>query len=289
MGGNLFGSLLRVSNANFGYSEGAVAGIAQYEAAPSSAVPSASYRSSYYSPIPTEDFASEVEDRKVTKSSDISTEVERGKFKEAESKVINIVSSSSSFLLNQNVNRYGKDKKSYYMGWFQIKVETSKYDSVVTQLKDIGEVTSFGESREDVTGTYKNLNIEIQSDKSRLQRYQQLFDSTNDIQQKITLTDRIFDQERKIKYLEESLLNIDKRVEYSTINLNINEKKSDYVDIIFVKFSELIKGFVGSVNLLLKFVFVIVPWAFAVFVILFLYKSIKKKCNKEIQIGRKKF
>jgi len=46
----------------------------------------------------------------------MATDVERGTFKQAESKVKNIVTSSNSFLLNQNSNRYGKDKKSYYTG-----------------------------------------------------------------------------------------------------------------------------------------------------------------------------
>jgi len=206
----------------------------------------------------------------------MATDVERGTFKQAESKVKNIVTSSNSFLLNQNSNRYGKDKKSYYTGSYQIKVESSKYESVVAQLKDIGEVTSFRENTQDITGSYENTNIEIQVEKAKLTRYNQLFDETKDINQKIQLTDRIFSQERRIKYLEDSLSNIDQRVDYSTISLSLNEKRSEYVNVVFVKISELVKGFVNSLNSLLKFILYIIPWAAAFLIIMFIYKITRR-------------
>ena len=230
----------------------------------------------YMPPTPVSgDFAPNVKERKIVKAADIASEAERGAFKEAESKVKNIVASSGAYLLNQNVNKYGEDKKSYYVGYYQIKVDTTKYESVVAQLKDIGKVTSFRESQDDITGQYTNINIELESEKSKLARYNQLFDETKDIEQKIQLTDRIFQQERTIKYLEDSLVNIDTQVGYSTISLTINEKRSEYVDIIFVKFSELVRGLVGSLNNLLKFIFVILPWAVAFFIVRFAYKLIK--------------
>lgn len=239
-------------------------------------VSSGSYNPSFSTPV-SENFAPNVKERKIVKAADISSEADRGAFKEAESKVKNIVASSEAYLLNQNVNRYGEDKKSYYVGYYQIKVDTTKYESVVAQLKDIGKVTSFRESQDDITGQYANINIELESEKSKLARYKQLFDETKDIEQKIQLTDRIFQQERTIKYLEDSLINIDTRVDYSTISLTINEKRSEYVDIVFVKFSELVSGFVGSLNNLLNFVVVIFPWAVAFFIVRFAYRHIKSR------------
>ena len=269
----LGGSLFKLSN--FGLSASEKIGSPYSRDAGGASYSSQGYNTEYYST--NNDFAPDIKERKITKQTDITTEVQRGAFKQAESKVMNIISSSSSYLLNQNVNKYGDEKKSYYVGSYTLKVDTSKYDSVVAQLKEIGEVNYFRESQQDITGSYKNLDIEIQAEKSRLDRYNQLSKESMQVEQKIQLTDKIFEQERKIKYLEDSLSNMDRKVEYSTIILTINEKRSDYVDVVFIKISELIKSFVNSINVLLKFIFSVVPWAVAFFILRFLYNIIKNR------------
>ncbi|MBR9691057.1 DUF4349 domain-containing protein [Candidatus Woesearchaeota archaeon] len=230
-------------------------------------------RSSYYpSPVyGNGDFAPEVEVRKIIKTSSLSTEVKRGEFKQNEDKLKNIVVSSDSFILNENVNLYGKGSKAYYRGSYHLKVDTDKYDSVVTQLKEIGEVTSFNENSNDVTGQYVSLEDQLKLEKDRLKRYQDILDDAERIEDKINLNNYIFNQERTIKYIEDRINNLDKRVEYTTISFSMSEKQSEYVNVAVVKFSALIKNLVGSFNLLLKAVFWLFPW-----LILFLaYRGIK--------------
>src|SRR3989338_5003755 len=74
------------------------------------------YQERAYYPIPSEDFAPEVKDRKVTKTTSLSTEVKRGAFKDSEAKLKTIISSSSSYLLHENVNKYDTERRSYYVG-----------------------------------------------------------------------------------------------------------------------------------------------------------------------------
>ena len=222
------------------------------------------------------DFAPEVQDRKIVKTSSMSTEVERGTFYDSEKKLLDIVKSSDSYLLNQNVNKYGTDRESYTSGNYQIKVDVKKYDSVVAQLRSIGEVQSFNENSNDVTGQYTDLKIEIESEKSRLKRYETMYAEAKEIKDKIDLNDRMFDLERQIKYLEDALKNIDQRVDYSTIYVTLTEKKSEYYDIMFVKLSELISLAVGSSNTLIRFLITILPWALAFFIIRFVIKRFRK-------------
>ena len=226
---------------------------------------------------PSEDFAPEVEERKITKTASLNTEVEKETFNDNVNYLKSIVTSTDSFLLNENIKKQGKGKTSYYTGYFQLKVETSKYDAVIVQLKEIGEITSFNENTIDVTGRYTNLEIELETEKARLERYEKMFDEADIMEDKIILSDRIFDQERSIKYLEESLENIDNRVDYTTITVNIKEKQSEYAYVAFVKFSELVNGLVGSLSSLLSFIFVILPWAIAIYIIAFVVKKVKKK------------
>lgn len=227
-------------------------------------------------PVPNEDFAPGVQDRKIVKTSSMSTEVERGTFYDSEKKLLDIVKSSDSYLLNQNVNKYGTDRESYTSGNYQIKVDVKKYDSIVAQLRSIGEVQSFNENSNDVTGQYTDLKIEIESEKARFKRYEAMYAEAKEIKDKIDLNDRMFDLERQIKYLEDSLKNIDQRVDYSTIYVAITEKKSEYYGIMFVKLSELISISVGSSNTLIRFLITILPWALAFFIIRFAVKRFRK-------------
>ena len=187
-----------------------------------------------------------------------------------------IVKSSDSYLLNENVNAYDSGRRSYKAGYYQIKVDSKKYDSIILQLKEVGEVKSFNENAEDITGAYTDLKVELEAEKERLKRYQSMYDEAKEIINKIDLSDRIFNQERTIKYLEDNVKNMDNRVSYSTIYLTINEKRSEYADVIFVKISELIKSFVGSINLLLRTIFIIAPWAVAIGIIVFVKRLFKK-------------
>ena len=226
---------------------------------------------------PSGDFAPEVEERKITKTASLSTEVERGTFGDAETKLKAIVAATDSFILNENVNKQGFGKHAYYSGFYQIKVEGTKYDAVISQLKDIGEVISFNENAQDVTGTFVSTEARLEAEKSRLQRYQQMYKDAKDIDDKIQLSDRIFNQERTIKYLEDSLKNIGRRVEYTTISFSMREKQSEYVGVVLVKFSQLVRQLVVSINSLLSLIFVTLHYALVALLVWLGVRLVKKR------------
>ncbi|MBN1502512.1 DUF4349 domain-containing protein [Candidatus Woesearchaeota archaeon] len=273
----LFSGMKSLFGATASFSREAI-GIASYDYAEESM----SYKASggyYASPqmYNNRDFAPDELDRKVVKTVYMSTETKRGEFRQEESKLKNIVSSSGSFIINENVNKYGEKSRAYYQGRYTLKVPSTKYDSVVSQLKDIGEVKSFSEDKEDITGSYTNLEIELEVEKERLVRYGSMFDEATDVEDKITLNDRIFDQERRIKYMEDQLENMDQTIDYSTISITLTEKQSEYAEIIFVKFSALVKLLVESFNSMLRFVFILLPWMTGLAIILLLKRFFKRK------------
>jgi len=231
------------------------------------------YDGAYYN----EDFAPEEEDRLIAKTGNMYTEVENGGFKDAESKLKAILKTSDAFLLNEDVRKYEQGWKEYYTGNYDIKVEAGKYDTVVLQLKEIGEVTSFNENAADVTGSHTKIEVELEVEKERLKRYHEMYEEATEVEDKINLNDRIFNQERTIKYLEERLQNVDRRVEYSTLYLYVSEERSEYASITFVKLSEIVGSFVGSLASLLLLISVLIPYAAAGLGIWFLVRLFKKK------------
>ncbi|MBU1202195.1 MAG: DUF4349 domain-containing protein [Nanoarchaeota archaeon] len=239
-----------------------------------------SYRGSYGGYIPPSpgsgDFAPDVVERKITKTTSMNVEVERGKFKDKEDRLKAIVTSSDSYLLSGNANRYGTEKNQYYNGYYSIKVDTKKYDAVVSQLKELGEVTSFNENQQDITGSYTNTEIEIEAEKARLERYNKMYNEATLVADKITLNDRIFDQERRVGYLQDSLKNMDQRVDYSTVTVSLNEKQSSYANIAIVKFSELVRKLVSSLNSLFSLLFILLPYAVAALIIWGIVKLVRR-------------
>ncbi len=213
------------------------------------------------------DFAPGVDERIITKTASITTEVEKGLFQEATEKVKAILKTSDALLLNENTNKYDSERREYYEASYEIKVETKKYDAVVVQLKEVGEITYFNENMLDVTGTHKNLKIDLETEKERLKRYKEMLEQTINVAEKIDLSDRIFDQERRIKYIEESLTNIDQQVDYSAVYLTVREEQSDYAYTEFVDFAELVQNFVNSINSILRWIVLLIPWAIAVWII----------------------
>jgi len=222
------------------------------------------------------DFAPEVEDRIKTISSNLNTEIERGEFTEAEEKLKNILEDYDSFLLNENVRKSGEGFGETLYGGYTIKVDILEYDQIIVELKGLGEVESFSENIEDITGQYTDLELNLELEKNRLVRYNEMYSEAKDVEDKIELNDRIFNQERTIKYLEDRIDSLDKKVDYATIYFNMNEEQSDYANIVFVKFSGLVRSFVDSANNLLGLLFVVIPWIVFGGIVFWIYRKFRK-------------
>jgi len=234
-------------------------------------------RSGSLYPTPNQDFAPDIKERQLIKTSTIAMKTKRGEFEKVQSGVNNIVKASGAYVLSENFQTLGKGSQTYHTNTYQIKIETSKYDSVVAQLRELGGVTSFMETATDVTGAISNRQIEIAAEKERLRRYEQLVGTSANLNDKITLTDRIFEQDRRIKYLEAGLQNTQQEVAYSTISLSLQEKAPTLFGVALVGLGELIRTLVGSFNALLYFISAILPWAIIAGVIYGIIRWIKHR------------
>jgi hypothetical protein len=219
-------------------------------------------------------FAPEVEERVLTKSSSLNSEIKRGQFQEKDSKIKSIIKESEGFILNENNYKNEISKKTYISASYQIKVLTTNYENTITQLKTLGEVKSFNQNIDDITEQKLDLETNLQAERNRLTKYQKIFDESTSATEKLEVTDRIFNQERTIKFYEERLENLNNRVSYSNINLNINEK-SEYSSIAFIKLSQIAKNFVDSINAVIKLIVTVIPWAIILSIFYLIYKKIK--------------
>ena len=222
------------------------------------------------------DFAPEVEERKITKNAHMSLEIERDNFEQQVSQLKTLLEGKEALLLNENirVNKYGDSE--YRTADFTIKVPVASYDSLISEMLSLGDKNSFNENSNDITASFENAEIELGVEQEKLRRYQELYDASKDTEDKITLTDRIFQQERTIKYLQERIDNLDKKVDYSTVSLSLVEEKSNYAFIDFIDLSEIADTSVKSLNNMIILVLKILPYAILILIGLLIAK--KRKC-----------
>lgn len=235
-----------------------------------------SARGGYYYPgYPVQDgFAPEEEERKIEKSAAITTEIERGGYAAAEQRMQGVVGSADGLLLNQNVRKYSGDSR---IGTYDIKVPAGNYETATEQLQEIGELESFSESARDVTGNYLRIEDEVASERARLARYKALYDREGSLEERLQLEDRIFDQERRVKALENRLEGMSDRVEYSSISFTIREERSGYEKIGFVRLGDLVRSFVTSTKGVLYTIAYLLPWAILIGVIALVVRFFRRK------------
>src|SRR3989338_4712682 len=87
-----------------------------------------------------DDFAPEEKLRLIVKTAYMQNEVKRGDFADADKELRDILKLSDAFLLSENLASYDSGVREYKTAYYNIKVDASKYDQLVAQLKQLGEV-----------------------------------------------------------------------------------------------------------------------------------------------------
>ncbi len=238
------------------------------------------YKSSMVGVYSGEDFAPEENSRKIITTTSLEIEIKRGSFYKLEKDLIDLFTSTNSLVLSKNVRKIGEGRSSKLSGNYYLKVDIKNYSLVLEELKRYGEIEYIDSNLKDITGNYKNLEIELASEKERLNRYLEMYSEVSEINDKINLNDRIFNQERRIKYLENSLNRKDEQIEYVTIYFTMTEKKSFYSNVVFVSISNLLKDFIDSFNLLISLFFRVLPWVIIYFISRIIYLKFNKSKKK---------
>lgn len=216
-------------------------------------------------------FAPEVEERSIAKTSSLSIEIKRDTFDEVDSKIKSLSKDKNALILNENKNTIDSGRSSYIISSYTIKVPTSDYNNLLSEFKKLGKILNFNENSEDITEQKINLQSQLDAERARLANYKKILSEATLSLDKIEVSDRIFNLERTIKYLEEALTSLNEKVSYSTIYLVINEEKSSF-SASFITFSSIVSSFISSLNALIKFLIVILPWILVIYVLYKIYK-----------------
>ena len=111
------------------------------------------------------------------------------------------------------------DRSAHYV----VRVPTAKFDAFMALTEGIGNVTSSSRNAENVTSQYTDYEARLSSLNTQEERLLAMLEKTTDLDSLITLEARLSEVRYEIESIERNLRNLDQRLAYSTVTLDIQE------------------------------------------------------------------
>ncbi len=219
---------------------------------------------------------------------------ETTEFEEANKSLNKIIEKHKSYVENSNISHNQHyNNKSYRYGYFVIRVPKENVANFKSDLKGIGNIISESTNKEDVTKKYRDTESRLKVITTKEERILALLEKAEKIEDIIALENQLSETIAEKESLKTSLINIDDKVDFSTINIEIQEVeklsnaetiettfgtriKNAFSDSLF-RFKKSMENFVISLIYLLPFILVLGVVVYLVYMII-----------KKLNIGNKK-
>lgn len=186
------------------------------------------------------------------------------------------------------------NNKSYRRGSFAIRIPKKDALSFKTELNGIGNMISESTRKEDVTKQYRDTESRLKVLTTQEERILALLEEADNIQDIIALEERLSYIIYEKEHLQASLMNLDDKVEFSTIYIDIQEverlRSTEDIDTSFgTKIKNAIEnsiyGFVTGLENMVIWMILAAPFLILLALILFLaYRIIKRRrIKRDIQ------
>lgn len=114
---------------------------------------------------------------------------------------------------------YGNLRTAY----MTLRVPAAKLDTLTASVKDVGRLVSFSETAEDVSEQYADTSMRLKTQQTKMERLQALLAKAESVEDLIAIESGISDTQYEIDRLTGLLLGMDSKVDYSTLNITLNE------------------------------------------------------------------
>ena len=120
---------------------------------------------------------------------------------------------------NQDGTTVVRDRWAHYV----VRVPAEKFDAFMALADGIGNVTSSSRSAENVTSQYTDYEARLSSLYTQEERLLKMLEESGDLESLITLEARLSEVRYEIESIERNLRNLDQKLAFSTVNLEIQE------------------------------------------------------------------
>ena len=148
-----------------------------------------------------------------------SMELETTAFDEAIAGLEALVKDMGGYFEHSNVNNYG----TYRQGSYTVRVPAANFDGFCNAVGQLCQLNSVSRSAQDVSEAYYDTESRLVTQKTKLERLQNLLAQAVTMEDIIELENAISNTEYQIEQLTGTLRKYDSLVGYSTVSLYINE------------------------------------------------------------------
>lgn len=220
-----------------------------------------------------EGFAPQVEERKVTRNANL--DLETRDFDKSSAQIKNLMNENDVVVLTESVSKY---KDDYRIAYYNIRIEEDKLDGFLESAKLFGEVLEINVYATDVTESFVDYSDRLERYKLQMQRYEAILEREDlEVSDEIDIQQRMDSLEVSIAYLEKSISEIEKRVEYSSVSVSLKEKPSVLSELDFLGLREGFVVFMGAVENAIKLVLIVVGFLIPFGIVYGVYRLFRRK------------
>lgn len=146
-------------------------------------------------------------------------EMETKEFDQAVQSLTETVASMGGYFENRGINQGGR----YRSLSCTVRVPVKNFSAFLDKAGEAAHVTYRHEDSEDVSEVYYDNEARLTTQRTKLERLQELLSKAEAMEDIITIESAISDTELQIEYLTGSLRKYDSQINYSTVNIELRE------------------------------------------------------------------
>lgn len=158
---------------------------------------------------------------KIIKSAYISIQVEKGSFQNKMLEMTIIAERNGGFV--SSTESYSNPEGNISSGRIVIRVPGEKFNSVVEEIKKVGDVKSIGISGQDVTQEYVDLESRLRNYEAQEKVLLDLMAKSTDVSDSIEVQKELSNVQGEIEVIKGRMNYLDNMVSLSTIDINLYE------------------------------------------------------------------
>ena len=243
--------------------------------------------------------APDVDPEKIIYSADAT--LETTDFDAAISGVIELVEKNGGWVESSSINGanyYNISRGNSYnrSAYYVLRIPGDKFQLMMNSLSELGNVPYTHIYTENVTAQYYDTQARLSAYKAQESRLVEMMAIAETVEDVIAIEDKLTDIRYRIDSLQTSLNNWDRRVNYSTLNLGVeevkeytpDEKKISYGQELLKAFTDAIEGVGEFFKDALVFVVSAIPALVIIAVLFFVLRPVLKKSGARCKARREK-
>jgi hypothetical protein len=223
-------------------------------------------------------------DKKIKKVATLNLEVEKKNYDSAKNNIGQVLTKYNGFYTAQNEQKTTWNNADYRTYYITIKFPKDKFDQAVNELKILGELKQLSINANDLTTQYYDTKGYLDNTIAVKARIQKLLDQAEEIEEIITIEQKLADLQRQIDNYQHQLNNIDRQTDYSQISITLAEKRG-YVESIYemTKLKDLFRNTMQSFNNVFVMISNLIGYLILFLIVWGAYKGIKRIKRKNLE------